>query len=64
MGTDRFRAQVIAEACRAEGLEVELLMSDDTYFYSEIRLLVGSDEVEIAAAEIRRSDGTDGPSIA
>jgi len=29
VGPDRFHAQLIAEACRADGLEVELLTADD-----------------------------------
>lgn len=29
VGTDRFRAQVIAEACRAEGIQAEILTADD-----------------------------------
>ena len=30
VGGDRFRAQLIAEACKAEGLRVELLTADDS----------------------------------
>ncbi|MDH3261575.1 MAG: hypothetical protein OEM84_11470 [Acidimicrobiia bacterium] len=56
VGMNRFRAQVIAEACRAEGLAVELLMSDDTYFYAEIRLLVRSGDLEQVLAVIEKSD--------
>lgn len=59
VGTDRFRAQVIAEACRDEGLEVELLMSDDTYFYAEIRLLAHADQLEQVLAVVQKSDNTD-----
>lgn len=59
VGTDRFRAQVIAEACRAEGLDVELLMSDDTYFYAEIRLLAHADQLEQVLAVVQKSDNTD-----
>jgi hypothetical protein len=33
VGTDRFRAQVIAEACLAAGSRVELLTSDDSRTY-------------------------------
>lgn len=63
VGTDRFRAQVIAEACRAEGLEVELLTADDNgtfSMYGEIqqhRLLVRSGDLAQVLALIQRSDG-------
>ena len=30
VGGDRFRAQMIAETCRAEGLRVELLTADES----------------------------------
>ena len=30
VGGDRFRAQMIAEACRAEGIRVELLTADES----------------------------------
>lgn len=51
VGTDRFRAQLIAEACRAAGLEVELLTADDsgTFMYGAIqphRLLVRLEDVD------------------
>ena len=61
VGADRFRAHVIAEACRAAGLEVELLMSDDTHFFVEIRLLVRTADLERVAALIQKADGEDRP---
>ena len=61
VGTDRFRAHVIAEACRAAGLEVELLLSDDTYFYADIRLLVRTADLEQVAALVQTTDRDDSP---
>jgi hypothetical protein len=58
LGTDRFRAYVIAEACRAAGLKVKLLTSDDSG-YANIephRLLVRSADLEQVAAVIDKSD--------
>jgi hypothetical protein len=58
MGTHRFRAQIIAEACRNEGLRVQLMLSDDSG-YANVephRLLVRSDQLEQVMAVIKRSD--------
>jgi hypothetical protein len=51
---------MIAKTCRAAGLEVELLLSDDTYFYADIRLLVRTADLEQVAALIETADGEDG----
>ena len=58
LGTDRFRAQVIAEACRAAGLEVKLLLSDDSGYgaVQPHRLLVHSDDLEKAKKVAQQSD--------
>jgi len=50
VGTDRFRAQVIAEDCRVEGIEVELLTSDDNGTGPEMTL------VQRHRLLVRRSD--------
>ena len=55
---DRLRAQIIAEACRSEGLRVQLLLSDDSG-YANVephRLLVRADQLERVMAVIKRSD--------
>ncbi len=58
LGTDRFKAQVIAEACRAAGLEVKLLMSDDSGYgaIQPHRLLVHSGDLERVQAIADQSD--------
>ena len=58
IGTNRFRGQVIAEACRAAGLRVQLLRSDDSGYRNveAHRLLVRSDQLEQVLAVIERSD--------
>ena len=63
MGTNRFRGQVIAEACQAAGLRVQLLLSDDSGYgnVEPHRLLVRSDQLEQVMAVIKRSD-REGPS--
>jgi len=63
VGTDRFRAQVIAEACRAAGLEVKLLLSDDSGYgaVQPHRLLVRSGELEQVLAVVRKSDSDGRP---
>ena len=59
VGGDRFRAQLIAEACRAAGLEVELLTADDsgTFRYGEIqphRLLVSVQRTGTGAGDSQK----------
>ena len=57
VGMNRFRAQVIAEACQAAGLKVELLSSDS--WQGELplyRLLVRSGDLEQVLAVIEKSD--------
>lgn len=66
VGSDRFRAQLIAEACRAAGLEVELLTADDsgTFRYGEIqphRLLVRFGELEQVLSVIEKTVGASRP---
>jgi hypothetical protein len=63
VGTDRFRAQVIAEACRAAGLEVKLLLSDDSGYgaVQPHRLLVRSGELEQVLAVVKKSDSDGSP---
>lgn len=58
LGTDRFKAQVIAEACRSAGLEVKLLMSDDSGYgaIQPHRLLVHSGDFERVQAIADQSD--------
>ena len=58
IGMNRFRGQVIAEACRAAGLRVQLLRSDDSGYgnVEARRLLVRSDQLEQVMAIIERSD--------
>lgn len=58
LGTDRFKAQVIAEASRAAGLEVKLLMSDDSGYgaVQPHRLLVHSADLERVQAIVEQSD--------
>jgi hypothetical protein len=61
-GFDRFRAQVVAEACREEGFSVELLTMDDLGTAPGLaagvahQLLVHQSEVEQVCAIVRRSE--------
>jgi hypothetical protein len=59
VGTDRFAAELIAEACRAAGFEVKLLMSDDSGYgpLQSHRLLVHSDQLEQVMALVDKSSG-------
>lgn len=62
VGMNRFRAQLIAEACRAADLKVELLISES--WQGELplcQLLVRSDDLEQVARVIARTDGPGGP---
>jgi len=52
---------VIAEASRATGLEVELLLSDNTYFFAAIRLLVRSGDLKQVSAVFETSDSAGRP---
>ena len=56
LGGDRFEAQLIAEACRAEGYEVKLLLSDDSGYgaLQSHRLLVHSDDLAKIEALIEK----------
>jgi len=60
VGPDRFRAELIAEACKADGIRVELLTADDdgTFPYWGIiqhhRLLIRSDDRDRVEAVLRR----------
>ena len=58
MGTNRFRVQVIAEACLAEGLRVQTLLTDDSGYgnVEPHRLLVRVDQLEQVLAVIEKSD--------
>ena len=61
VGGDRFRAQMIAEACRVEGLQVELLTDDESGAdpimgrIQGFRLLVAATDVDRVQAIIGRS---------
>lgn len=61
VGGERLRAQMIAEACRAEGLQVELLTADESGVdpimgrIQGFRLLVASGDLDRVKAIIRRS---------
>ena len=61
VGGERFRAQMIAEACRAEGLQVELLTADESGVdpimgrIQGFRLLVAATEVDRVRAIVGRS---------
>jgi hypothetical protein len=61
VGNDRFRAQVIAEACRAEGIRVELLTADNSGVDPVMgimqghRLLVAAADADRVRAIARRS---------
>ena len=60
VGGDRFRAQVIAETCRAEGLLVELLTADESGVdpvmgrLQGFRLLVAAGDVDRVRAIVGR----------
>lgn len=58
LGSDRFRAQVIAEACHSAGLNVKLLVADDSGYgaVQAHRLLVRTDEVDKVMAVVEKSD--------
>jgi hypothetical protein len=61
VGPDRFRAQVISEACRAAGLVVELLTSDaegsgpEMGWAEDHRLLVRRSDLDTVLAIVKRS---------
>jgi hypothetical protein len=61
VGPDRFRAQVIAEACRDAGLDVELLTSDaqgtgpHMGWAENYRLLVRTHDLDAVAAIVEQS---------
>jgi hypothetical protein len=61
VGGDRFRAQMIAETCKAEGLRVELLTADESGVdpimgrLQGFRLLVASGDADRVRAIIGRS---------
>jgi len=61
VGGDRFRAQMIAEACRAEGIRVELLTADESGVdpvmgrLQGFRLLVAAADEGRVRAILRRS---------
>jgi hypothetical protein len=61
VGGDRFRAQMIAETCKAEGLRVELLTADESGVdpvmgrLQGFRLLVASADADRVWAVIERS---------
>lgn len=60
VGGDRFRAQMIAETCKADGLRVELLTADESGVdpimgrIQGFRLLVGAGDVNRVRAIIGR----------
>lgn len=57
LGANRFRAQVITEACRAAGLKVQLLTSDSWYGeIPEYRLLVHSGDLDQVLAVVHESE--------
>jgi hypothetical protein len=61
VGGDRFRAQMVAETCKTEGLRVELLTADESGVdpvmgrIQGFRLLVASADVNRVRAIIGRS---------
>ncbi len=61
VGGDRFRAQMTAETCKAEGLRVELLTADESGVdpvmgrIQGFRLLVAAGDVDRVRAIIGRS---------
>lgn len=62
-GPDRFRALLLAEACRAEGVEVGLLAGDDDGSFpwwgvvQHHRLLVHSSDRDTVTRIIQRMEG-------
>ena len=60
VGEDRFQAQILAEACRAAGIRVELITGDASGVDPVLgiiqghRLLVGADDVEQVRAILKR----------
>jgi hypothetical protein len=60
VGADRFQAQVLAEACRAAGIQVELITGDASGVDPVLgiiqghRLLVGAGDVERVRAILSR----------
>ena len=65
VGEDRFRAQILAEACRAAGIRVELITGDASGVDPVVgiiqghRLLVRADDVERVRAILRRGGRSD-----
>lgn len=63
VGGDRFRSQMIAEACRADGLRVELLTADESGVdpimgrIQGFRLLVAAADVDRVRAIVGRNPG-------
>lgn len=61
VGSDRYRAHLIAEACRAEGIRVELLTSDAggadpaLSYLQDHRLLVYTGDLDRVRAIVARS---------
>lgn len=61
VGNDRYRAHLIAEACRAEGIRVELLLSDANgvdpalSLIQDHRLLIRSADSKQVKAIVARS---------
>lgn len=68
VGGDRFEAQLIAEACRAAGIRVELLTADDSGvdpvlgIIQRHRLLVAAEEVGRVRAILERRGRAPRPS--
>ncbi|MBS1195749.1 MAG: hypothetical protein H6R33_469, partial [Actinobacteria bacterium] len=68
VGGDRFEAQLIAEACRAAGIRVELLTADDSGvdpvlgIIQRHRLLVAAGEVDRVRAILERRGRAPRPS--
>lgn len=64
VGFDRFHAQLLVEACRAEGCTVELLTMDDSGQAPGLpalvphKLLVFQQDLEVVRAVLRRSEWT------
>ena len=63
VGGDRFRAQIVAETCKAEGLRVELLTADESGVdpimgrIQGFRLLVAAGDADRVRAILRRDGG-------
>jgi hypothetical protein len=62
VGPDRFNALLITEACRADGLEVELLTADDSgvdLWWGVVqhhRLLIHSEDKQAVTRIVERTD--------